>query len=50
MPNFSTKSEGMGLGLAMVKSIAESHGGAIWFESYVGTGTTFFFELPVYNE
>jgi two-component system, NtrC family, nitrogen regulation sensor histidine kinase NtrY len=49
-PNFSTKSEGMGLGLAMVKSIVEGHGGTIWFESAHGQGATFFFELPVYTD
>jgi signal transduction histidine kinase len=47
VPNFSTKSEGMGLGLAMVKSIIESHGGSIWFHSEEGKGASFFFELPL---
>ncbi len=46
VPNFSTKSEGMGLGLAMVKSIIEGHGGAIWFTSNPGDGASFFIELP----
>ncbi|MCX6269760.1 MAG: ATP-binding protein [Bacteroidetes bacterium] len=41
-PNFTTKTGGMGLGLAMVKSIMEDHGGRISFESEPGTGTTFF--------
>lgn len=46
-PNFTTKTSGMGLGLAMVKNIISSHGGNIWFESENQKGTTFFFTLPI---
>ncbi len=46
-PNFTTKTGGMGLGLAMIKSIVEDHGGSISFESLPGEGTTFFLRLPV---
>jgi signal transduction histidine kinase len=46
-PNFTTKSTGMGLGLAMVKSIIENSGGYIWFETTVDEGTAFFISLPL---
>jgi signal transduction histidine kinase len=46
-PNFTTKSTGMGLGLAMVKSIIEGFSGKIWFETTPNEGTTFFISLPV---
>ncbi len=47
IPNFTTKSTGMGLGLPMVKQIVESAGGKIWFESVLNVGTEFFIELPL---
>ena len=46
VPNFTTKSTGSGLGLAMVKQIILNHNGTIWFESVEGVGTTFFVMLP----
>ena len=46
-PNFTTKSSGTGLGLAMSKSIAEQAQGMIWFETIEGEGTTFFVKLPL---
>lgn len=45
VPNFTTKTAGMGLGLAMVKSIIESHNGKIWFETEENRGTTFYIQL-----
>lgn len=47
VPNFTTKSSGMGIGLAMSKNIVESAGGYIWFESQENNGTTFFIEFPI---
>jgi len=49
IPNFTTKSSGTGLGLAMCKGIAEQAGGRIWFETTTGEGSTFYVELPVAN-
>lgn len=46
-PSFTTKSSGMGLGLAMVKRMVEGAGGRVWFESKEGDGTTFFVALPL---
>jgi signal transduction histidine kinase len=46
-PNFTTKTAGMGLGLAMVKNIIENSSGRVWFATDPGKGTTFFIELPL---
>ncbi len=37
---------GAGLGLAIVRQLAEAHGGRVWVESEVGKGSTFGFSLP----
>ncbi|MFT3754128.1 MAG: ATP-binding protein [Paludibacter sp.] len=46
VPNFTTKSTGMGLGLAIAKNIIELSGGTISFTSSVNRGTTFRIILP----
>jgi PAS domain S-box-containing protein len=44
---FTTKKEGLGLGLAIVRSIVEAHDGRIWAEDHGGRGVTFHMTLPV---
>jgi signal transduction histidine kinase len=46
-PNFTTKSSGTGLGLAMSKNIVEHAHGEIWFETIEGSGTTFYVQFPL---
>jgi signal transduction histidine kinase len=46
-PNFTTKTSGTGLGLAMCKGIVEQSRGKIWFETKEGKGTNFYIELPI---
>jgi PAS domain S-box-containing protein len=44
---YSTKGDGMGMGLWISRSIIEKHGGRLWAESNDGPGTTILFTLPL---
>jgi signal transduction histidine kinase len=46
-PNFTTKTSGTGLGLAMSMGIVEQAKGKIWFETEEGRGTTFYLQFPL---
>jgi two-component system, NtrC family, nitrogen regulation sensor histidine kinase NtrY len=48
-PNFTTKTTGTGLGLAMVKTIVEQNNGRVFFRSKEGKGASFYVVLPQPN-
>jgi signal transduction histidine kinase len=43
----SKRLRGTGLGLTIVKSIADRHGGDVWLNSQLGKGSTFYLAIPV---
>ena len=45
LPNFTTKSDGSGVGLSLAYNNIQAAGGTIWFESQEGVGTRFVIEL-----
>ncbi len=48
-PFYTTKPQGLGMGLAISRSIVEAHGGRLWTTPHDGSGVTFQFTLPVQN-
>ena len=49
-PFFTTRSDGMGMGLAISKAIVDSHGGRIWAENNTEGGSTVRFSLRVADQ
>ena len=47
---YTTKEQGMGMGLAITKTIVEEHSGKIYANSKVGKGSTFYVELPLSSD
>ena len=47
---WTTKQQGLGIGLAISRSIIESHGGRLWFEANPDQGLTFYLMLPCMGE
>jgi PAS domain S-box-containing protein len=46
-PFYTTKENGMGMGLSITRSLIEAHDGTLHFNSQPGKGTTFYFTLPI---
>jgi signal transduction histidine kinase len=48
-PFYSTKSDGLGMGLAICRSIIENHGGKLWLEQAPNLGAAFHINLPRFD-
>ena len=46
-PFFTSKAEGMGMGLSIARTIVEAHNGRIWAENQIGGGAVFRVSLPL---